>query len=96
MQHLHTGMFILLNNTPAIMFSKQQNMCELSMCGSEMVAMQIARDMVLALRIKLKCFGILLTGSTNMFCNNNSVVLNVSILELTLARKDNAINYHII
>jgi len=58
--------------------------------------MRIAKDMVSALRIKLKCFGVLLTGPTNMFCDNNAVVQNVSIPKSTLAKKHNAINYHII
>ena len=58
--------------------------------------MRVARDMVSALRIKLKCFGIPLIGPTNVFRNNNSVVLNVSIPESTLAKKHSAINYHII
>jgi hypothetical protein len=92
----HTGVFLLLNNTPVIAFSKRQNTCELSTYGSELVAMRIAKDMISALQIKLKCFGIPLTGPTNVFCDNNSVVLNVSIPESTLAKKHNAINYHII
>ena len=85
-QRSHKGVFILLNNTPVIAFSKQQNTCESSTYGSELVAMRIARDMVSALRIKLKCFGISLIGPTNVFCDNNSVVLNVSIPESTLAK----------
>ena len=92
----HTGVFILLNNTPVIAFSKRQNTCESSTYGSELVAMRIARDMCSALRIKLKCFGTLIAGSTNVFCDDNAVVHNVSIPELTLAKKHNAINYHII
>jgi hypothetical protein len=58
--------------------------------------MRIAKDMVSALRIKLKCFAIPIAGPTNMFCDNNAVVKNVSIPESTLAKKHNAINYHII
>ena len=92
----HTGIFILLNNTPVIAFSKQQNTCESSTYGSELVAMRIARDMISALRIKLKCFGIPLSGPTNVFCDNNGVVQNTSVPESTLSKKHNAINYHII
>lgn len=58
--------------------------------------MRIAKDMISSLRIKLKCFGIPLVGPTNVFCDNNAVVQNVSIPESTLAKKHNAINYHII
>jgi hypothetical protein len=37
----HTGVFILLNNTPVIAFSKQQNTCESSTYGLELVELQI-------------------------------------------------------
>jgi hypothetical protein len=58
--------------------------------------MRIAKDMVSALRIKLKCFGIPISGPTNVFCDNNAVVQNASIPKSTLSKKHNAINYHII
>jgi hypothetical protein len=58
--------------------------------------MRLAKEMISALRIKLKCFGIPITGPTNVFCDNNAVILNVSNPESTLTRKHNAINYHII
>ncbi len=58
--------------------------------------MQIAKDMVSALRIKLKCFGIPIFGQTNVFCDNNAVVQNTSIPESTISKKHNAINHHII
>ena len=45
MRRSHTGVFILLNNTPVIAFSKRQNTCESSAYGSELVAMRIAKDM---------------------------------------------------
>jgi hypothetical protein len=88
----HTGVFILLNNTPVIAFSKQQNTCESSTYGLE----HIAKDMISALKIKLKCFGVPLSGPTNVFCDNNGVVQNTSIPESTLSKKHIAINYHII
>ncbi len=92
----HTEIFILLNNTPVIAFSKRQNTCESSTYGSELVAMCIAKDMISTLRIRLKCFGILLSGPTNVICDNYGVVQNTSIPESTLSKKHNAINYHII
>jgi hypothetical protein len=58
--------------------------------------MRIAKDLISALRIKLKCFGIPISGPTNVFCDNNGVVQNTSIPESTLSKKHNAINYHII
>jgi hypothetical protein len=92
----HTGIFILVNNAPIVVYSKRQNTCESSTHGSELVAMRLARDLVSALRIKLKCFGVPIDGATNVFCDNNAVVKNVSIPESTLTKKHNAINFHIV
>ena len=58
--------------------------------------MRIARDMISAMRIKLKCFGIPINGPANVHCDNNGVVLNMSIPESTLNKKHNAVNYHVI
>ena len=92
----HTGILIFLQNAPILAFSKRQNTCESSSYGSELVAMRIARDLVSALRIKIKCFGIPIVGPCSMFCDNMAVVKNTSIPESVLAKKHNAINYHII
>ena len=95
-RRLHTGIIIFINNAPIQIFSKKQNTCESSTYGSELVAMRIAPDMVSALHIKLKCFGIPLRGPSNVLGDNNSVVKNLSIPESTSSKKHNSINYHII
>jgi hypothetical protein len=95
-RRLHTGIIIFINNSPIQVFSKKQNTCESSTYGSKLVAMHIACDMVSALRIKLKCFSFPLQGPSNIFEDNNFVVMNVSIPESTLSKKHNSINYHII
>lgn len=91
----HTGIILLLNNAPITVFSKRQNTVESSTYGSELVAMRIARDLISALRIKLKCFGIPILGPANVFCDNEAVYKNTSRPESTLTKKHNAINYHI-
>ena len=91
----HTGVVILLNDAPIQVFCKRQNTVESSTFGSELVAMRIARDLVSALRIKLKWFGVPLLGPTNMFCDNEAVCKNTSSPESTLTKKHNAINFHI-
>ena len=58
----HSGILIMLNNAPIIAFSKRQNTVESATFGSELVAMRIARDLIVALRIKLKLFGIPIDG----------------------------------
>jgi hypothetical protein len=65
-------------------------MVETSTFGSEFVAMKTAVELVEALRYKLRMFGVPVAGPTSVFCDNNAVVLNSSIPESTLSKKDNA------
>ena len=69
---------------------------ESSTYGSELVALRIARDLIVALRIKLKSIGVPLLGPTNVYCDNQGVVKNTSVPESTLNKKHNSINYHIV
>ena len=52
--------------------------------------------MLVALRYKLRMFGVPVNGPANVFCDNNGVVKNTTIPESMLAKKHNAINYHAI
>jgi hypothetical protein len=61
-----------------------------------MVALRICQDLIVGLRYKLRMFGVPIDGPANVFCDNHGVVKNVSILELTLLKRHNAINYHIV
>jgi hypothetical protein len=61
-----------------------------------MVAMRLARDFIVEMRIKLKMFGVPITGAANVYCDNKGVVSNTSIPESTLSKKHNSINYHVI
>jgi Reverse transcriptase (RNA-dependent DNA polymerase) len=90
----HTGIFIFVQNAPIIWFSKRQNTVEAATFGSEFVALRICKEMIVALRYKLRMFGIPIEGPANVFCDNRGVVKNVSIPESTLLKKHNAINYH--
>ena len=92
----HTGILIYVQNAPIIWFSKRQNTVESSSFGSEFVALRIAKDLLVALRYKLRMFGVPITGPANVFCDNNGVVKNASIPHSTLAKRHNAINYHAI
>lgn len=92
----HSGILILCNNAPIAPYSKKQNTVESSTFGSELVTMRVARDMVVALRIKLKMFGIPVDGPADFFCDNAGVVKNTSIPESTLNKKHHSINYHVI
>ena len=67
---------------------------ETSTFGSELVAMRIAKELIVALRYKLRMFGVPIDGPANVYCDNQGVVKNTSLPESTLSKKHNAINYH--
>ena len=75
-------------------FSKRQNTVETSTFGSEIVALRIAVEMIEGLRYKLRMMGVPIDGPTNVFCDNESVVKNVSNPDSPLKKKANAIAYH--
>jgi hypothetical protein len=72
---------------------KRQNTVEAATFGSKFVALRICKELIIALRYKLRMFGGPIEGPTNVFCNNRGVVKNVSIPESMLMKKHNAINY---
>jgi hypothetical protein len=92
----HTRILIFLQNTPIIWHSRRQNTVETSTFGSEFVALRNARNLIVALRYKLRMFGIPINGPTKTYCDNQGVVKNVSIPVSVLSKKHNAINYHAI
>jgi hypothetical protein len=90
----HTGIVIFLNSAPIIWYSKKQNTVESSTFGSKFVALCTAVELIIALRYKLRMFGVPLIGPANVFCDNQSVVHNATTPESTLSKKHNAICYH--
>jgi hypothetical protein len=90
----HTGILIFIQNAPIIWYSKRQNTVESATFGSEFVALRTAKDLIVALRYKLRMFGVPIEGPASVFCDNRGVVKNTSLPESTLTKKHNAINYH--
>jgi hypothetical protein len=89
-----TGVLIFCCRAPILSCSKRQNSVETSTCGSELVAMRQAIDLVKYLRYKLRMFGIPIDGPTDIFCDNESVFKNVSKPESMLSKKQHSISYH--
>ena len=67
-----------LKNSPILWLSRRQNTVETSTFGSEFVALRPARDMIVAMRYKLRMFGVPLEGPAQVFCDNQGVVKNTS------------------
>ena len=61
--------------------------------GVSFFALRICKELIVALRYKLRIFGVPLDGPADIFCDNRGLVMNVSKLESTLQKKHNAINY---
>lgn len=94
MRRSHSGILLFLNRALILWFSKRQNTVETLTFGSEFVAMQIAAEMIEGMRYKLRLMGVGVDGPTNVFCDNESVVKNLTKPESTLKKKHNAIAYH--
>ena len=92
----HTGILIYLNTALVSWFSKRQNTVESASFGSEFIALKIAVEQIHALRYKLRMMGIPLDGETNVFCDNQAVVINSSFPESQLKKKHLSICYHIV
>ena len=90
----HSGIIIYVNNAHIVWYSKRKNTVEDSSFGSEFVALRITTEMVEALRYKLRCFGIPVDDTAEVFCDNMSVVNNSSITTSALNKRHNAIYYH--
>ena len=91
----HTGYVIFLNRAPILWHSKRQNTVEASTFGSEFIALKSCIEAITHLRFKLRMFGIPLEGGpTHIFCDNESVVTNATMVESTLNKKHNSIAYH--
>jgi hypothetical protein len=90
----HTSILLFVQNSPIQWSSKRQNTVETSTFGSEFVALQTARDLIISMRYKLRMFGIPIDGPAQVYCDNQGVVKNTSNPESVLSKKHNAINYH--
>jgi hypothetical protein len=62
-----------VNNPPIKTFSKRQNIAKASIYGTPMVIMMPTRDFIVGMKIKLKMFGVPITGTANMYCDNKGV-----------------------
>ncbi len=90
----HTGVLLFVQNSLIAWHSKKQSTIETSTFGSEFVAMRQAKEMIVALRYKLRMFGVGIRGPANVYCDNAGVVKNTSIPESTLTKKHLSIAYH--
>ena len=89
----HTGFIIFVNNSPIIWYSKRQNTVESSGFGYEFIALRTATKIIEGLRYKLCLSRVLINGPTDVFCDNQSFITNLSIPSSVLNKKNNYICY---
>jgi hypothetical protein len=91
-----TGVLLFINRAPIMWHCKRQNGVEVSTFGSEFMALKTATEMIIALRYKLRMFGIPLEGdgAANIYCDNEAVWKNSSTPESVLSKKQHSIAYH--
>ena len=92
----HTGYLIFLNRAPIIWYSKRQKTVEASTFSSEFIALKACTEAIIALRYKLRQFGVAMDAPANVLCDNQGVVHNTTRVESTLQKKHNAIAYHFV
>jgi hypothetical protein len=90
----HTGIIIYIQSAPIIWVSKRQKTVETSTYGAELCASKLAVELIDGIRYKLRMLGIPIQGSTLLYCDNESVVHNLSNPDSTLKKKHNAIAFH--
>jgi len=93
-RRIWTGIVIFVNRAPILWISKAQPRVESSTYSSEIVAARIAVETVEGLHYKLRMMGIPIDGPTNMFCDNQGVVKNVTCPESVLKKKHASISWH--
>ena len=86
--------YYICQYSPIIWYNKRQNTAESSSFGSEFIVLRISTKMLEGLRYKFRIFGVPIDGPADVFCDNQSVVTNVSIPSSVLNKKHNSIFYH--
>jgi hypothetical protein len=89
-----TGYILFVGMTPVKWYSKRQNTVESSSYGAELVAMRITVEAILELRYMLRMMGIEVEPTSNILCDNMSVVINMQFPSSNLKKKHNAVAYH--
>ena len=92
----HTGFIIFVNRAPIIFYSKRQSTIESSTFSSEFIALKVCTESIIALRFKLRMFGVPIEGPALVLNDNQSAVNNSSKLESTLNKKHSSIAYHLV
>ena len=91
-----TGILVYLNCALIYWWSKKQNSMESLSFGSEFIAMKQCCEYVRGLRYNLRMMGISCDDPTFIYGDNQSVLANTTVPDLTLKKKSQSIAYHFV
>ena len=89
-----TGILHFVNKTPIEWFAKKQATVEGSTYGSEFVSGRQATEQIISLRTTLRYLGVPIDGTSRLFGDNGSVVINSSVPHSSLKKRHHALSYH--
>ena len=92
----HTGVLVFMNNSPIVWYSKQHNITNSATFGYEFLAMKVSINLLKSLIYKLCIMDTNIKGTSNMFCDNKSVMRNMVVPEFVLKKKPVNILYHMV
>ena len=95
-RRLRSGILVFINSSSIYWLSKKQMSFETSSFGSEFVAMNICCDYINGLRYKLRMMVIPVRNPVFIYGDNQSVLCNTTIPDLTLKKNSNSISYHFV
>ena len=90
----HYRFLIFIGKVLIICYSKNNNTIGSASFGAEFVALRDTTEANVALQYKIKMMGLEIEGETNIFSDNQSVVLNTQLPESMFKKRHNHIAYH--
>ena len=91
-----TGFLVYLNCAPIYWWSKKQNSVASSSFGSKFIPMKQCCEYVRGLRYKLRMMGISCDDPTFTYGDNQSVLANINVPDLTLKKRLQSIAYRFV
>ena len=89
-----TGILLFINSCPIHWYCKRQNTVETSTYGSELIAGRIAVESIIDFRYRLRMLGVPLDGSSVLFGDNQSMIMNTTVPGSALKKRHSAVAYH--
>ena len=91
---LVTGILLFINSCPIHWYCKRQNTVETLTYGSELITGKIVVESIIDFRYRLHMLGVPLNGSSVLFGDNQSMIMNTTVPSSALKKRHLAVAYH--